>query len=195
MKLLGVSFKQSVSSVPENLRHGEDAMRFTVRLAAEKAAAVLGADRSPDPGPVVLGADTVVEIDGNILGKPESMEEHHKMLRWLSGREHRVVTGVSVCSRETVITRYHESIVRFREIENTEIADYWATGEPQDKAGGYGLQGRGRIFVASITGSYTNVVGLPMVETSALLTEFGIPCQWSPARENDFILNQDSLHG
>ena len=116
-----------------------------------------------------------------LLGKPVNGEDAVRMLLQLSGRIHRVCTVVSVASRESSASRLSETRVRFREITDSEAHAYWNTGEPKGKAGGYAIQGRGAVFVESISGSYSGVMGLPLFETAALLAEFGVPLWLSPA--------------
>ena len=150
------------------------------RLALDKARAVaarLGQG-------VVLGADTVVVIDGQPLGKPSDPDDARAMLRRLRGREHEVITGVAVVDARTgraqstaVVSR-----VRMAEYDEAAIEAYVATGEPLDKAGAYAIQGRGSAMVADLHGSFSNVVGLPLQETAELLAEFGVPLSASPPR-------------
>jgi septum formation protein len=121
----------------------------------------------------ILGADTAVVIDGDILGKPSGAEDAAAMLRRLSGRTHRVLSAVAVSGtgRRTAL---NVSEVSFRTIDEREIRAYWRTGEPADKAGGYAIQGLGALFVRELRGSYTGVVGLPLYETSLLLAAEGV---------------------
>jgi septum formation protein len=116
----------------------------------------------------VLGADTVVVVDGLILGKPEDPQDAAAMLRRLSGRTHGVLSAVAVVGREER-TALNASEVSFREISDSEIRAYWNTGEPADKAGGYAIQGLGALFVSGLRGSYSGVMGLPLYETAELL--------------------------
>jgi len=124
---------------------------------------------------VVVGADTVVEIDGDVLGKPTSAEDARRMLHRLSGRAHRVLTGLCVVNTQTEAERsaVEETIVRFRNLTDAEIEGYLETGDPWDKAGAYGIQGRAAPFVEGILGDYYNVVGLPLCRLSLLLREVG----------------------
>jgi septum formation protein len=124
----------------------------------------------------VLGADTAVVLDGKILGKPVDEADACAMLMMLSGNEHEVLTAIAVLDGERCESRVISSLVRFREISRDEATAYWASGEPKDKAGGYGIQGLGAVFVAGLNGSYSAVVGLPLCETCELLGHFGIPC-------------------
>lgn len=124
----------------------------------------------------MLGADTAVVLDGRILGKPVDQADALSMLLGLSGRDHDVLTAVAVLDGRRCETRMVRSRVRFRLITEQEALAYWASGEPRDKAGSYGIQGLGAVFVAGLEGSYSAVVGLPLCETAELLGHFGIPC-------------------
>jgi len=155
--------------VDETPRGGEAPAEYVLRLALAKARA--GHRLRPDRP--VLGADTAVVQDDRILGKPLDRQDAAAMLAQLSGREHRVLTAVAlVGDREE--TRLSVSRVRFRPIDAAEAAAYWETGEPADKAGGYAVQGLGALFVESIGGSYSGVMGLPLFETGELLRRAGI---------------------
>ncbi|MDE2583961.1 MAG: septum formation inhibitor Maf [Betaproteobacteria bacterium] len=123
----------------------------------------------------ILAADTTVECNGQILGKPVDAADAMRMLQMLSGGEHRVLTAVSLAWNSHVETVLSESVVRFRPLETGEIARYVASGEPMDKAGAYGIQGRAGQFVARLEGSYTGVMGLPLCETGELLKLAGYP--------------------
>ena len=176
---LGVCFDMLPQAIDETPQRGESAPELSLRLAHEKAQSAL-ADAGDD-GALVLGSDTVVDVDDTLLGKPVNGEDAVRMLLQLSGRIHRVCTVVSVASRESSASRLSETRVRFREITDSEAHTYWNTGEPKGKAGGYAIQGRGAVFVESISGSYSGVMGLPLFETAALLAEFGVPLWLSPA--------------
>ncbi|MTV24471.1 septum formation inhibitor Maf [Nitriliruptoraceae bacterium ZYF776] len=167
---LGLTPEVRPVEVDETPRPGEVAVDLVLRLAAAKAAA--GA--RGDDAEVVLAADTVVVRDGGVLGKPRDRDHARAMLRSLSGRTHEVVTGVAAV-RGGDHRRVHVTTeVTFRRLSDAEIAWYLGTGEPDDKAGGYGLQGAGAALVISIAGSDTNVVGLPLAETVAVLRELGV---------------------
>jgi septum formation protein len=144
---------------------------LVVRLAAAKAAA--GTDRG-EGDEVVLAADTEVVLDGTVLGKPVDDADAAAMLRRLNGRTHEVVTGLAVRRGEIARLATVTTAVTFRHLTDDEIAWYVATGEPSGKAGAYALQGAGAVLVASIAGSDTNVIGLPLAETVALLREVGL---------------------
>ena len=126
------------------------------------------------PDGLVIAADTVVAIDGHIMGKPHSEDEAFRMLSVLSGREHKVYTGVTVCCGGRSVTEHEATSVRFRSLSEADIIRYIATGEPMDKAGGYGIQGYGCLFVEGISGDYYNVMGLPVCRLGRMLKEFRV---------------------
>lgn len=140
-------------------------------LSRQKA---LEISASADPEDLIIAADTVVAVDGQVLGKPHSIQQAHEMLSALSGREHTVYTGVTVCRGGQVLTQHEATTVRFRPLTAQEIDAYIATGEPMDKAGSYGIQGRGALLVEGISGDYFNVVGLPVCRLGRMLTQFGV---------------------
>ena len=160
---LDLLFDVCPPDIDETPLPGEAPAPYVERLARAKAAAVVAADT------VVLAADTTVDLDGTILGKPSTSSEAADMLAALSGRDHLVHTGVAVATRLGVETVTVSTSVRFAALTTSDIEWYIDTGEPFDKAGGYGIQGRAASFVASIDGSVTNVIGLPLAETVALL--------------------------
>jgi septum formation protein len=162
LQQLGLRFEIVASGVDEDFRGGESPREHVLRLAGAKAGAV----SRLHPDAWVLGADTIVVIDGEILGKPGSPAEAVAMMRKLSGREHRVFTGFSVLSAErgAAVSEAVESAVIFRKLGDDEAAWYAATEEPYDKAGAYAVQGLGAFFIRKIRGSYTNVMGLPLCE-------------------------------
>ncbi|MDP5239080.1 Maf family protein [Uliginosibacterium sp. 31-16] len=161
--------------IAEDVLPGEDAETYVVRVACAKAEGALRRIgwRRMRPQPI-LSADTTLELDGEIIGKPDS--EHHAdaILRKLSGRTHRVLTTVAVADENRLEYRLNISTVRFRELDDEDIRRYIATGEPFDKAGAYGIQGHAAVFIAEISGSYTGIMGLPLFETAELLGQFGI---------------------
>ena len=136
-----------------------------------------------DPGDLVIAADTVVAIDGQILGKPRDEAHAREMLTLLSGREHVVYTGVTVCREGELLTRHEATRVRFRPLSPGEIDAYTASGEPMDKAGAYGIQGLGALLVEGITGDYFNVVGLPVCLLGRMLAQFDADPLAGPAQE------------
>lgn len=161
--------------VDEAAQPGESPSALVQRLAREKALDVLSRTPAANAA-VVLGADTVVVCDDQVLGKPRDGAEAMAMLAQLSDRVHRVYSAVTVCDHQRVADVLSVTEVRFRAITPVEAAAYWATGEPLDKAGGYAIQGLGAVFVAGLSGSFTGVVGLPLFETAALLRTFGVSC-------------------
>ena len=153
----GFTFEVRPASLDEKLRSGESPRDFARRLAREKAEAV-----PANAGEIVLGADTVVLVDDRVLGKPVDEADAASMLRLLSGREHAVITGICLRSRDHCVIDAATTKVRFRPLSEGEIAAYVASGEPFGKAGGYAIQGLGSKFVEGIVGCYFNVVGLPV---------------------------------
>ncbi|MGJ7517462.1 Maf family protein [Pseudomonas baetica] len=172
---IGVPFTAISADIDETPLTHESPCDYVERLARAKAAAGRGAVVS-DAAFCVLGADTAVVLDGKILGKPVDEADACAMLKMLSGKEHEVLTAIALLDGERCESRVVRSVVRFRAISIDEAAAYWASGEPRDKAGGYGIQGLGAVFVAGLDGSYSAVVGLPLCETAELLGHFGIPC-------------------
>jgi septum formation protein len=162
---LGLAHALVAADVDETPLPGEDPRDYVERMALAKALA--GRHKLTTAHPV-LGADTAVVCDNRILGKPADADDALAMLRLLSGREHRVLTGIALLGARQQ-TAVSETLVRFRQITPAEAVAYWASGEPQDKAGAYAIQGRGAAFVEHISGSYSGVVGLPLFETAALL--------------------------
>jgi septum formation protein len=170
---VGVPFRVEESHIEEGIEPGEKPERFTQRIADRKAQAVAG---KQEPHTWVLGADTAVVVDDQVLGKPENRSDGARMLKLLSGRTHRVLTAVVLAPSGpgTALRLLSETLVRFVKLSQTTIQGYLDTGEPLDKAGAYGIQGIGAMLVSSIQGSYTNVVGLPLAETMEMLEEAGI---------------------
>ena len=172
---IAVPFLTQIAPIDENALPGESPIAYVERLALTKAQAGLAA-LTDTADAVVLGADTAVVLDGRILGKPTDRADALATLSDLSGRTHEVLTAVALVSRERQVSRVVTSQVTFRALSQAEIEAYWASGEPQDKAGCYGIQGLAAVFVSQLQGSYSAVVGLPLCETAALLAEFAIPC-------------------
>lgn len=175
---VGVPFIPHSVPIDESWLPDELPSAYVERLARAKAQAALSLLGCPQEA-VVLGADTAVVLDGRILGKPADRDEAVTTLTGLSGREHQVLTAVAVASQARLAVRVVSSQVTFRALTRGEIEAYWASGEPQDKAGSYAIQGLAAIFVSQLQGSYSAVVGLPLCETAELLAEFAIPC-WQP---------------
>ena len=142
-------------------------------LSCQKAEEVAG--RS-DPGDLIIAADTVVALDGAVLGKPADEEEAFRMLSLLSGNRHQVYTGLTVLRGEQAFSVWEETAVTFRSLTGEEIERYIATGEPMDKAGAYGIQGYGALLIEGITGDYYNVMGLPVCRLGRILSELGVDC-------------------
>ncbi|MDY7225233.1 Maf family protein [Hyalangium rubrum] len=171
---LGLRFIVSAADLDETPLEGEPADTYVLRLAQAKARAVA----ARFPAAWVLAADTTVALGPELLGKPKDGAEAREMLSRLSGRTHNVYTGVALVGR-TEASTVVRSGVTFRTLTPGEIDWYVGTGEPLDKAGAYAVQGRGGFLVASVEGSPTNVIGLPLGETLELLTRAGVPLPWS----------------
>lgn len=176
---LGFDFRVVRTAADETRLEGEDGETYVRRVARLKAAHAA----SPAPGSVVLAADTTVVAGDEVLAKPADETDFHRMMQLLSGRTHDVFSGVCV---KVVGGESFETSVRtrvtFRTLSSAEINWYWATGEPQDKAGGYAVQGRAGAFITKLDGSHTNVVGLPLVETLELLEKAGVKPPWLDPR-------------
>lgn len=162
---IGITYMVNPSSYEDHAPKKKEAEKYVQALAAGKACDVA----AKYPGQWVLGADTIVAIDGKILGKPRNKKEAAAMLHELSDAKHAVYTGVALVKDDKVITKVVETKVWFRRLTDKEIDDYIASGEPMDKAGAYGIQGRAAAFVDKINGSYTNVVGLPLSQVCKML--------------------------
>ncbi|ARU55956.1 septum formation protein Maf [Oleiphilus messinensis] len=173
LRQIGVEFKCYPVDIDESPHPEESASDLVLRLAVEKAQAAH--QRYPRvPNHLFLGADTIGLLDDKVLAKPRNFYDFASMLRKMSGRTHQVLSAVALVGdgfQETILDR---SDVTFRTIRECEIEQYWHSGEPQDKAGGYGIQGLGAIFVEKIIGSYSGIVGLPLQSTAELLRMAGI---------------------
>lgn len=169
---IGVRFRLVNGEIAETPHPGEAAADFVTRMAVEKARAGQG-NVTLHPERPVLGADTVVVIDNEILGKPHDKAHGLAMLARLSGRSHEVITAVALAAG-TVHTALSLSKVTFRTVSAAEQEKYWQSGEPADKAGAYGIQGKAAIFITELQGSYSGVMGLPLCETAQLLQQAGI---------------------
>jgi len=178
----GYRFRVHPAHISEDPLPGEDPIAYVTRLAREKAEAVYleltreltagdsqELSRDSESGLAVLGADTTVTLGNMILGKPADAADAARMLRLLSGRTHRVMTGVAVVTAESVEVAAEVTAVRFLTLSDAEIADYVASGEPMDKAGAYAIQGRAARWIPRIEGCYFNVVGLPLALVSSML--------------------------
>ncbi|WP_257456215.1 Maf family protein [Archangium lipolyticum] len=171
---LGLSFEVSAADIDETPRQGEPATAYVLRLAQEKARAVM----ARHPGAWVLAADTTVALGDELLGKPQDAAEARGMLGRLSGRTHEVHTGVALAGPGGEHSTVVRTRVVFRSLTLGEIDWYVGTGEPLDKAGSYAVQGKGGFLVAAVEGSPTNVIGLPLGETLELLARAGVPLPW-----------------
>ena len=166
---LGVDFERIVTNVEERREPQESAQQYVVRLARDKARAGVALAQRDLP---VLGADTIVILNGDVLEKPQHPEDACAMLHRLAGQTHQVMTAVAIADRRHIMDCLVVTDVTFRVLSQEDIAGYVASGEPMDKAGAYGIQGLGGCFVRKINGSYHAVVGLPLVETYELLSNF-----------------------
>jgi nucleoside triphosphate pyrophosphatase len=171
LELIGVPHVVTPADIDETPRSAEAGRDYVVRLARDKATAVWSGHRDLP----VLAADTTVHVDGHILEKPRDEADCIRMLSLLSGRRHEVFTGLCVISEGSPALAIASAEVEFRKIPHGEMHAYWASGEPQGKAGAYAIQGLGAVFVANITGSYTAVMGLPLFETAEILRRHGVP--------------------
>lgn len=167
----GLPFEVLAVEVEERPRSGEAAKDYVRRVASDKSAQ--GQTLAPADA-AVLAADTEVVLDGQIFGKPQGPEHAREMLGRLSGRTHEVLSAVSLRRGDRHWEALSVSRVRFRDIGLEEIDAYWASGEPADKAGAYAIQGRGELFVAELRGSFSGVMGLPLLETAGLLQHLGL---------------------
>ena len=168
---IGVAHRVHATDIDESPLTDESPRALVQRLACEKALAAL----EHAQGLPVLGADTVVVLDGHVFGKPVDAADAQGMLLALAGREHQVLSAVALATAAgTAALRLSQSIVTMREISAAEALWYWQTGEPAGKAGGYAIQGRAAQFISALRGSYSGVMGLPLFETAQLLREAGI---------------------
>lgn len=175
---IGVPHRVVAAQVDETLLPNESPPDYVARLARLKAATVLERGEALP----VLAADTTVVLEGSVYGKPADRADGLAMLAALAGRTHQVFTAVALATRHGVALRINCSSVTFRDIAVAEREAYWETGEPGDKAGGYAIQGYGAVFVAALSGSYSAVMGLPLLETAQLLRDAGIRCWQGAAR-------------
>lgn len=168
LRLITDDFKVVTADVDETVPDDIDIFEAPCYLALKKAKAVFENNKNS----VIIGADTAVFLGVKMLGKPESEENAEKMLSSLSGKEHLVITGCAVISEREIKTFSVKTYVKFKSLTKKEIKDYIATGEPMDKAGAYGIQGKGALFVEKINGDYYNVVGLPVEKLNIVLNSF-----------------------
>jgi septum formation protein len=176
LRLIGIPHEVSPADIDEALHEGESPRGHAIRLAREKARTV--ASRASDA--VVIGSDTIVVVDGDVLGKPADEGEAAAMLRRLSGRSHIVITAVAVEWQGRIASAAEEVHVTFRELDDREIALYIDTREPMDKAGSYGIQGYGATIVSRIDGDYFAVMGLPLNRLVACCREVGLSYEFGP---------------
>lgn len=170
---MGLAHELLIQDIDESRRLSEPAEIYVNRLALETAQAVLLDTAYILPIPV-LAADTTVVCDGAVLGKPDTEKDAIAMLGKLSGRQHQVLTAICISNKDQSLQTMVSTNVTFRTISLGEMQAYWQSGEPRDKAGAYAIQGLGSMFVSSIEGSYSAVVGLPLFETMQLLAKFNI---------------------
>ena len=175
---IGVNFTVAPANLDESQRQGESAVDYVTRMAVEKAAA---GRINQQQGIAVLGADTAVVCDQQVFGQPIDRSDARRMLLALSDKTHSVLSAVTVDNGIDRCMLLSETQVTFRPISAQDCDNYWQTGEPRGKAGGYAIQGFGAIFVAHLEGSYSGVVGLPIAETEVLLKQFAIPL-WQNAK-------------
>ncbi|CAA6802499.1 MAG: Septum formation protein Maf [uncultured Thiotrichaceae bacterium] len=168
---IGIRYDVKVADVDESSVAGESADEMVVRLAALKAETIWQASDKTRP---VLGSDTLGELQGQLLVKPVDFAHAHEMLSAMSGAWHRILSAVAVRNEHGMNTALSESKVWFRHLSDEEIKQYWNSGEPQDKAGSYAIQGLGAVFVERIEGSYSGIMGLPLFETGQLLRKVSV---------------------
>ncbi len=175
LRQIGIEFETIVPDLDETPLVNESAEQFVERLALEKAQQGLTMARGQGMAELpVLGADTCIALDGKILGKPENRVDGVAMLSSLAGRTHEVLTAVALVSEAETQQLVSRSRVTFGPMTEEEIAAYWDTGEPVDKAGSYGIQGKAAAFIEHIEGSYSGIVGLPLYEVGRILKNLGI---------------------
>lgn len=172
LTVAGLDFTVDAADIDERIQPGEPPAKYVQRLAVEKAQAVWernAAKDSDDDPLIVLGADTTVVLDGEMMGKPIDQADARRMLEALAGRTHQVLTGIAAVSRAGVVSEVEITQVFFNLIDERELVRYLASGEPLDKAGAYGIQGYASRWIPRIEGCYFNVVGLPLARTMQLL--------------------------
>lgn len=170
---LGLNFRILAPEIDERMDRALPPARLVECISLEKARA---AQALAGPEAIVIAADTVVTLDGAVLGKPRNGADAVRMLASLSGRRHHVYTGLTVLRGDARDTGHEVTEVAFRALTSQEISDYVSTGEPMDKAGAYGIQGYGSLLVEGIRGDYSNVVGLPLGRLGRMLAQFGVDC-------------------
>lgn len=176
LQQLGYQCSVQASNIDESVNLNELPSDYVVRLALAKAQHVFSAlNQKLQKSSIVLGSDTSVVINNTILGKPNDLNDCNYMLSLLSGKQHQVLTAIAVVSNDEVKTQLVTTKVLFKSLSLAEIEAYWKTGEPQDKAGSYAIQGIAGQFIKGIEGSYSSVVGLPLYETAELLSQYNLP--------------------
>ena len=172
LQQIGVDYIQLSADIDESPLENEQAEQYVLRLAREKALA-LWQHASRKRAIPLLSADTCILLDNKILGKPLSLHHAGEMLQQLSGRTHQVLTAVALYDGESIMQKLSITDVSFKKLSEQDVSDYINTGEPMGKAGSYAIQGYAAVFIRSIKGSYSGVMGLPLYETAALLNEYG----------------------
>ena len=174
LRQIGVEFEVLHAEIDESRNPAENASDYVCRMAKDKAECAVNSkllDKSTD---IILAADTIISLDGKIVGKPQDCDDCRRILGQLSGRKHRVLSAVALWHGQNLDLILSQNLVRMRRIGDAEIEAYCVSDEPRDKAGAYAIQGRAAIFVERLEGSYSSVMGLPLFETSQLLKQAGI---------------------
>ena len=175
LRQIGVEFEVRIADIDESFRENEMPDEYVIRMANEKARRVRELNQgTPFSALPVLAADTTVVLGQEVMGKPQNRQQALSMLASLSGNTHDVLTAVSLLHGERLASRLSRSKVTFCQLDELEISRYWDTGEPLDKAGAYAIQGRAAVFIESLQGSYSGVMGLPLFEVGQLLEELDI---------------------
>lgn len=174
LKQIGLEYEVLSVDIDESLQASESAVDYVNRMAVSKAQAGVSKLGRQATGDAVLGADTIITIDDNIVGKPIDRAHCQCILSQLSGRKHQVMSAVALVLDDRIYSRISVNRVSFRPLSDNEISEYCASNEPMDKAGAYAIQGRAAIFIRHLEGSYSSVMGLPIYETAELLKEAGI---------------------
>ena len=181
LQQIGVDFQIAPADIDETPMLQESPVAYVQRMAQEKTQHVINSIAGSST--IVLGADTSVVLGYKIYGKPKNQQEAMAMLAALSGKTHQVLTAVAMGNKQRCLLKLSATDVKFRELDLKECLDYWSTGEPLDKAGGYAIQGLGAVFVEKISGSFSGVVGLPIEQTAQLLRTFNVPI-WGASNKN-----------
>jgi len=181
LQQIGVDFQIAPADIDETPMRQESPVDYVQRMAQEKTQHVINSIAGSST--IVLGADTSVVLGYKIYGKPKNQQEGMAMLAALSGKTHQVLTAVAMGNKQRCVLELSATDVKFRELDPKECLDYWNTGEPLDKAGGYAIQGLGAVFVEKISGSFSGVVGLPIEQTAQLLQTFNVPI-WGASNNN-----------